>query len=71
MSETDWFEGRGVDDMPRLTILPWLIWATFALAMILSPLLFGCTSVDGICGVKPIGQDENGIAYFAYHCEPK
>lgn len=38
--ETNWFQDRGVDKAPRLTVLPWLILATFALAMILSPLVF-------------------------------
>lgn len=40
MTETNWFQDRGVDEPPRLTVLPWLIWATFALAMIFSPLVF-------------------------------
>lgn len=39
--ETNWFQDRGVDEPPaRITVLPWIIWFAFALAMILSPLVF-------------------------------
>lgn len=26
MIETNWFEDHGVDEPPRLTVLPWLLW---------------------------------------------
>jgi hypothetical protein len=70
MTETDWFEDRSADEPPRTVKLGWLIWAVAGLAMLLTPLLYGCTTVEGICAVQPIGQDERGIAYYRYHCEP-
>jgi hypothetical protein len=41
-----------------------------ALLIVIVVLAAGCTTVSGICAVQPIGEDENGIAYFRYRCEP-
>lgn len=31
----------------------------------------GCTTVvDGICAVKPLGENEDGVTFIRYHCEP-
>lgn len=40
--DQEWFEGHGVDQPPRMTVMPWLFWGALALAMILTPLLYGC-----------------------------
>lgn len=39
------------------------------IAVVAGFFLPGCASApSGICGVQPIGEDENGIAFFRYHC---
>lgn len=52
------------------TLLGWL----FVIALVGAALvnLAGCaTKLEGICAVQPIGQNEQGIAFFRYHCEPE
>lgn len=52
--------------------LGWIGWALLvAAAIVLVLAASGCTSISGICGVKPIGEDEDGIAYFRYSCRPE
>lgn len=71
MRDDEWFEGAGVEGQ-RLTVLPWLLFAVFALSMILAPLLLtGCAaSFSGVCAVQAIGEDENGLQYYRYICRP-
>lgn len=39
-------------------------------AMILCLLLSGCASTfNGVCAVRPIGQNEEGITFLAAQCE--
>lgn len=39
-------------------------------ALVLVLLLSGCASnFTGICGARPIGQSDGGVAYLAVHCE--
>lgn len=43
-------------------------------AILAALLLAGCASpgpLTGICGVQPIGQNENGLLVVRYRCEPQ
>lgn len=69
-----WERIRGMlgAEYTRPILLPWLVWAlTLAACIGVVVLVSGCSSVvEGTCAVQPIGQDDKGVAYFRYHCEP-
>lgn len=57
--------------MSRGIVFPLIVWLLVVGGVIVGLLaLSGCTTIEGVCGVQPIGQDERGVAYFRYHCEP-
>jgi hypothetical protein len=59
-----------LDRKPRL-IFPVAIWAIALVLMIGGALMLsGCaTTFQGLCAVKPIGQNENGHTVLATYCE--
>lgn len=42
-----------------------------AVALVAATALTGCGTVQGVCAVQPMGEDENNIQYFRYRCEPR
>lgn len=41
------------------------------IAVVVGAFLPGCAGpFKGVCGMQPIGEDERGVSYFRYYCDP-
>lgn len=57
MTETEWFQGHGVEPEPRLTVLPWIVWAAVFLTAIIAGLaLQGCASAPAVKLPCPVAK---------------
>lgn len=43
------------------------------IAVVVGTVLPGCAGgpFKGVCGMKPIGENEQGVNFFRYYCEPE
>lgn len=53
----------------RFRLAGWAAWAVIVALVLLG--LGGCASapVSGLCAVKPLGQNEQGIYFVRYSCQ--
>lgn len=73
--ETDWFEGRSEKQQERCywRRIGFAIFLALALMMLLLPM--GCAIPPtgpfmGTCGIQQMGQNEQGVQFIRYYCEP-
>ena len=42
-----------------------------AVALVAATALTGCGTVQGVCAIQPAGENEQGVQFFRYRCEPR